>query len=52
MSEKTKPRLRDSYENEARPALLEKFGYGSAMQIPKPVKVVLKEQTNVSIMCH
>ncbi len=41
MSEKTKPRLRDSYENEARPALLEKFGYGSAMQIPKPVKVVL-----------
>ena len=41
MSEKTKPRLRTSYEDDARPALLEKFGYGSAMQIPRPVKVVL-----------
>jgi len=41
MSEKTKPRLREAYEQNARPALLEKFGYGSTMQIPRPVKVVL-----------
>ena len=41
MTDKTKPRLRDSYEQEVKAALLEKFGYGSAMQIPKPVKVVL-----------
>jgi large subunit ribosomal protein L5 len=41
MSEKTKPRLREAYEEQARPALQEKFGYGSSMQIPRPVKVVL-----------
>jgi len=38
---KQKPRLRETYEQAIRPALLEKFGYASAMEIPKPVKVVL-----------
>ena len=41
MTVKTKPRLRETYESEVKAALQEKFGYGSAMQIPKPVKVVL-----------
>jgi large subunit ribosomal protein L5 len=41
MSAKTKPRLREAYEQEVRGALLEKFQYGSSMQVPRPVKVVL-----------
>jgi len=41
MTAKTKPRLRDAYEQEILPALREKFEYGSVMQVPKPVKVVL-----------
>jgi large subunit ribosomal protein L5 len=41
MTDKTKPRLRESYEQEVKAALLEKFSYGSSMEIPKPVKVVL-----------
>jgi large subunit ribosomal protein L5 len=36
-----KPRMRETYEKEIVPALLEKFGYSSSMQIPKPVKVVI-----------
>jgi large subunit ribosomal protein L5 len=35
------PRLRETFENEVKAALQEKFEYGSAMQVPKPVKVVL-----------
>lgn len=35
------PRLLDKYKNEVVPALQEKFGYKSPMQIPKLVKVVL-----------
>ena len=41
MTDKTKPRLRESYEQEVKAALIEKFSYGSSMEIPKPVKVVL-----------
>ena len=41
MTDKTKPRLRENYEQEVKAALLEKFSYGSSMEIPKPVKVVL-----------
>lgn len=36
-----KPRLRQKYEQELRPALLEKFEFSSSMQIPRPVKIVL-----------
>ena len=41
MAATTKPRLREKYEEEISKALLEKFEYGSAMQVPKPVKVVI-----------
>ena len=41
MTAKTMPRLRTAYEGEIKPALREKFGYASTMQIPRPVKVVL-----------
>ena len=41
MTAKTKPRLREAFEREIKPALRDKFGYKSAMQIPQPVKVVL-----------
>lgn len=35
------PRLREKYEKEVAPALMQKFGYKSPMQIPKLEKVVL-----------
>ena len=41
MTAKTTPRLRETFEQEVRAALQEKFQYGSAMQVPRPVKVVL-----------
>ncbi len=41
MTEKTMPRLRETYTETVKPALQEKFEYPSAMQIPKPVKVVI-----------
>ncbi len=41
MTAKTTPRLRETYDQEVRAALQEKFQYGSAMQVPRPVKVVL-----------
>jgi large subunit ribosomal protein L5 len=41
MTEKTMPRLRSAYLEEVKPTLQEKFGYASAMQIPRPVKVVI-----------
>jgi len=57
MTAKTKPRLRATFEDEVRPALQEKFEYGSVMQIPKPVKVVLnmglgKIPTNPKLLEH
>jgi len=50
-----KPRMREKYEQEATPALQEKFAYASPMQIPKPVKVVInmglgKAQANPKIL--
>jgi large subunit ribosomal protein L5 len=35
------PRLRDRYEQEVKPALIEKFGYSSSMQAPRLQKIVL-----------
>lgn len=35
------PRLRETYLQEVAPSLQEKFGYGSPMMVPRPVKVVL-----------
>ena len=37
----TKPRLEQRYLDEIRGALVREFGYSSAMQAPKPVKVVV-----------
>ena len=37
----TMPRLKDRYESEIRPALIEEFGYRNAMQAPRIDKVVL-----------
>ena len=34
-------RMQDKYVKEVAPALMEKFGYKSTMQIPKLVKVVI-----------
>ena len=34
-------RLREKYESEVRPALMEKFGYKNIMEVPKLVKVVV-----------
>ncbi len=36
-----KPRLAKHYESSVRPALMEKFGYGSVMQAPRMTKIVL-----------
>jgi large subunit ribosomal protein L5 len=35
------PRLRETYENEVKPALIERFGYSSAMQAPTLTKITL-----------
>lgn len=35
------PRLRDQYESDVKPALLEKFGYSSVMSVPKLLKVTV-----------
>jgi large subunit ribosomal protein L5 len=35
------PRLKDRYVNEAVPALMKEFGYGSIMQVPRVSKIVL-----------
>ena len=35
------PRLKDRYERELKPQLIEKFGYTSSMQAPKLVKITL-----------
>ena len=31
------PRLKTRYQDEIKPALVERFGYSSTMQAPKPV---------------
>jgi large subunit ribosomal protein L5 len=41
VSPKEKPRLRVYYEEKVRPALVEKFKYRSAMQVPRLRKIVL-----------
>lgn len=38
---KSMPRMRESYEQDVRAALQEKFGYTNPMMIPKPTKIVL-----------
>ncbi len=38
---KSMPRMRETYEQETRAALQEKFGYKNPMMIPKPVKIIL-----------
>jgi large subunit ribosomal protein L5 len=38
---KVVPRLKERYEREIRPALVERFGYSSVMQAPKLVKITL-----------
>ncbi len=35
------PRLRDHYDTVVKPALLEEFGYGNTMQVPKLDKIVV-----------
>ena len=39
--ERTRPRLKERYLDEVRPALREQFGYGNVMQVPGLVKVVV-----------
>jgi large subunit ribosomal protein L5 len=36
-----KPRMREKYETEVRPALQEKFGFTNPMMVPQPTKIVL-----------
>jgi large subunit ribosomal protein L5 len=38
---KTKPRLKEQYEREIKPALIERFKYSSSMQAPKLVKITV-----------
>jgi len=41
MAEKVEPRLRTRYQKEVVPALMKRFGYKSAMQVPRLEKVVV-----------
>ena len=41
MAEKKVPNLKKKYQEEVAPALMQKFGYKSTMQIPRLVKVVV-----------
>jgi large subunit ribosomal protein L5 len=36
-----KPRMKEKYDNDVRPALQEKFGFTNPMMIPQPTKIVL-----------
>ena len=38
---KVKPRLKERYEKEIKPALIERFGYSSSMQAPRITKITL-----------
>jgi large subunit ribosomal protein L5 len=38
---KVKPRLKEQYEREIKPALIERFGYSSSMQAPKIQKITV-----------
>ena len=51
---KVKPRLKERYEQEIKPALIERFGYSSPMQAPRVTKITLnmgvgdaKQDTNL-----
>ena len=51
---KVKPRLKERYEQEIKPALIERFGYSSSMQAPRITKITLnmgvgdaKQDTNL-----
>ncbi len=51
---KVVPRLKERYEREIKPALIERFGYKSSMQAPRLVKITLnmgvgdaKQDTNI-----
>ena len=51
---KITPRFKQRYESEIRPALIERFGYSSAMQAPRLVKITVnmgvgdaKQDTNM-----
>ncbi|RKZ12749.1 50S ribosomal protein L5 [bacterium] len=57
MAAAVKPRMRERYESEVISALTEKFGFTSAMQVPKPMKVVInmglgKAPTNPKMLEH
>ena len=41
MATDTTARLKDRYRDEIRPALMERFGYSSIMQVPKIEKITL-----------
>src|SRR5437868_9048076 len=38
---KVKPRLKEQYEQEIRPALIERFGYATPMQVPRLLKLTV-----------
>ena len=38
---KVRPRFKDQYEREIKPMLIERFGYGSAMEAPKVTKITV-----------
>ena len=55
MAAVAKPRLREKFEQEVATSLKDKFGYTSAMQVPRPTKVVInmglgKAPTNPKIL--
>lgn len=55
MAAVAKPRLREQFEKEVTTSLKDKFGYTSAMQVPRPTKVVInmglgKAPTNPKIL--
>lgn len=43
------PRLQEKYRNEVVPALKEKFGYKSVMQVPRLVKISLNQGVNGAV---
>jgi len=43
------PRLKDKYKSEIVPALMKQFGYNSAMQVPKVLKISLNQGVGAAI---
>ena len=43
------PRLKETYSTEVVPALTEKFGYKSSMQVPKMLKIVLSQGIGAAV---